>query len=85
MKTNEILEKLYEVSEEYPLQLCLTLNPDKAIIEQAMQVTAILFAHWLKLNNYENTSMGWYQNKPFEQDRYYITGERLFEIFNNEK
>jgi hypothetical protein len=41
MKTaEEILAELYEPNEEYSLQLCITLNPSKSLILDAMETYA---------------------------------------------
>jgi hypothetical protein len=41
MKTaEEILAEKFEASEDYPLQLCITLNPSKSLILKAMETYA---------------------------------------------
>jgi hypothetical protein len=83
-KTEHILNGLYEVSEEYSLQLCITLNPDKAIIEQAMQETAVQFAEWREYKHcaFNTETKLWY---IFGVDNKGYTTKELFKLFNNEK
>lgn len=85
MKTDKILERLYEVSEEYPLQLCITLNPDQTIIKKAMQETAIQFAEWRFDNKWQQLDRDIFWNSKHPIHENCKTTAELFEIFNNEE